>query len=101
MAFKTWGTQRTAAASWRRLRLQVLTRDQGVCAVCHQPGADEVHHVRSKARGGSDDPANLVSVHAKPCHSTLTGKEANAIRWANTPRTGRPPEPHPGIRRPE
>ncbi len=54
---------------WTRLRLAILERDRGLCQACLAKGrvtpASEVHHVIPKARGGIDDPRNLVA----QCHS--------------------------------
>jgi 5-methylcytosine-specific restriction endonuclease McrA len=53
----------TAAGSsraWRAVRLAVLERDGYVCHWCGRP-ADTVDHLLARARGGGDDPANLVA----------------------------------------
>lgn len=89
----TWGTQRTATASWRTTRLRILERDCGRCHVCGVDGADQVDHVVALAEGGTQDDANLAAVHAF-CHRKKTAQEANRIRWAGRHRA---PEPHPGL----
>jgi 5-methylcytosine-specific restriction protein A len=68
-------------AAWEALRLQVLTRDRGICIPCYGRGrytrAVEVDHVLSKARGGSDDLANLQAI-CKACHRRKTELERRA-----------------------
>lgn len=46
--------------AWRRLRALVLHRDAGTCHWCGRP-ALHVDHVTPRARGGTDDLANLVA----------------------------------------
>jgi len=57
--------------AWDRLRLSVLQRDHFICRHCDARDkvtqASQVHHVVSRARGGSDDMANLVSL-CSACH---------------------------------
>lgn len=58
-------------AAWDKLRLVILARDQHLCQPCLRKGrptpATEVHHLKAKVDGGTDDPANLMSTcHA--CH---------------------------------
>ena len=60
---RAYGTQ-----AWRKLAAAVIARDQGICHLCGQPGADTAHHLIEKRRGGSDDPANLRAVH-RGCHN--------------------------------
>ncbi len=64
---RSYGTQ-----AWRKLRAAVIARDQGICQLCGQPGADTVHHVVEKRRGGSDDLANLKAIH-RGCHNRAHG----------------------------
>lgn len=83
----------TSTSQWRRLRLQVLERDEGVCRLCGDPGATEVDHIVNVASGGAElDPANCQAVHTL-CHRKKTSAEANAAR----PREKRAPERHPGL----
>lgn len=96
----TWaGQPRTATAGWKKLRLQILKRDRGICAICLQPGADTVDHRRPVSLGGTDDQANLQAVHQHPCHAAKTAAEATAARAAIRARRFRPQEPHPGLKR--
>jgi len=60
-------------AQWERTRLLVLQRDSYLCQCRHCKAAGrptlatEVHHIKSKAHGGSDDPSNLAST-SHDCH---------------------------------
>lgn len=45
---------------WRRIREEVLDRDQAVCAYCGGP-ADRVDHVLPRKAGGTDALTNLVA----------------------------------------
>jgi len=53
-----------SSRAWRRVREQVLQRDGRRCVRCGQTAGLEVHHVRSRAAGGGDELANLVTL----CH---------------------------------
>ncbi len=46
--------------SWLQTRLRVLLRDSYTCHYCGREG-HEVDHLIPIARGGTDDPANLVA----------------------------------------
>jgi 5-methylcytosine-specific restriction endonuclease McrA len=48
---------------YRKQRARVLARDDGVCWICGEPGADSVDHIVRVRDGGTDDPANLAAVH--------------------------------------
>lgn len=52
--------QRGYGSAWDVTRLRILERDHHVCAYCGGV-ATSVDHVIAKARGGSDDDANLVA----------------------------------------
>jgi len=61
------------SAAWRRIRLQVIARDGGVCQLCGGlvQGCDRdahIDHIVEKADGGSDALENLRLVH-RSCHS--------------------------------
>jgi 5-methylcytosine-specific restriction protein A len=84
-----WATTRTSSHArgygfaWTLLRKQVMTRDKGLCQVCwadHRIGlATEVDHIVAKAKGGSDDLANLQSIcHA--CHVAKTAGDRKKMR---------------------
>lgn len=69
----SWEGQGNPAArgygwEWQKLRLRILRRDRYLCQACLREGrsiaACTVDHIRPKARGGTDDPANLQSLCA-------------------------------------
>jgi len=86
MARHNWGDdrlrgnrhQRGYGAAWDKLRRWVLQRDRHLCQPCLQAGrvtpAAEVDHITPKARGGTDDPANLQAI-CRACHATKTARE--------------------------
>lgn len=63
---------------WRRLRDQVLERDQHLCQPCKAQGiltqATMVDHIVPQAEGGTDDPKNLQAICAD-CHQAKTNEE--------------------------
>jgi hypothetical protein len=65
------------ANMWRKLRMAVVERDQGVCQDCgrelrHLPKwYTEVHHIVPRMRGGGDHPANLKTLCVE-CHRKYT-----------------------------
>ncbi len=56
--------QRTNNATWKRIRLEILSRDGWVCSYCGQD-AKEVDHIIPVAHGGTDDEANLTAACVK------------------------------------
>lgn len=78
-----WSTEsrhtRGYGAAWDKLRLTILARDHYICQ-CDQCGlkrptpATEVDHITPKAKGGTDDPANLRAV-ASECHKRITAQQ--------------------------
>ena len=82
----------------RRLRFEILRRDNHACRYCGACAPDvplTVDHVVPVALGGGDDPSNLVTA-CKDCNagkssahpdSTLVADVANdALRWSNAMR---------------
>ncbi|WP_108163194.1 HNH endonuclease signature motif containing protein [Saccharospirillum sp. MSK14-1] len=65
---------------WRRLRIEILIRDDYLCQECMRNGiitaATDVDHITSKANGGTDHPTNLQSL-CNPCHKAKTIAERN------------------------
>jgi 5-methylcytosine-specific restriction endonuclease McrA len=53
------------------LRWTIFERDSYTCILCEYPASD-LHHVISRAQGGSNRPDNLVSV-CRSCHLILHG----------------------------
>ena len=58
------------SAAWRRTRLAVIARDQGVCQLCGCVVTErgQIDHIQEKAQGGSDEMVNLRLL-CLPCHS--------------------------------
>jgi 5-methylcytosine-specific restriction protein A len=65
-------------SAWDRLRAQVLKRDSHLCQPCLRNGrvypATQVDHIKPKAKGGTDDLANLEAI-CPPCHEAKTAAE--------------------------
>lgn len=78
----------------KRLRFEVLRRDNHTCRYCGAAAPDvELHvdHVVPGALGGSDDPSNLVAscrdcnsgkASTSPDETTVEDVSADAIRWS-------------------
>ncbi|MHA7852209.1 HNH endonuclease [Roseovarius sp.] len=66
-------------AAWRKLRLRIMRRDMWLCQPCQRNGlitpATECDHIKPKANGGDDDPANLQAI-CSACHADKTQAEA-------------------------
>lgn len=82
---KPWegSTRRTRTVSGSRQQKRsrfVLYRDEGICHICGEPGADEADHVIPLAEGGEDHVDNMKAIHAKPCHEAKTQAEAARAR---------------------
>lgn len=52
---------------WRKLRLTILKRDYYTCAYCGGE-ANAVDHIVPRAKGGTDEPTNLVAA-CTPCNT--------------------------------
>lgn len=78
----------------KRLRFEILRRDNHQCRYCGAKAPDvplRVDHVIPVALGGTDDPTNLVTA-CEPCNtgkssipadaSTVADVAADALRWA-------------------
>ncbi len=64
------GYQKGEQYGFENVRAYVLWRDHHECQACHGRSGDPmltVHHIRPRADGGSDRPANLVTL-CKTCH---------------------------------
>ena len=78
----------------KRLRFEVLRRDNHTCRYCGAAAPDveiTVDHVLPVALGGTDDSANLVAAcrdcnagksSATPSDSTVEAVSADALRWS-------------------
>lgn len=66
------------SAAWRRTRLAVIARDQGVCQLCGQlvlGESGDIDHIVEKSKGGTDAMSNLRLCH-KACHSQRTRRDS-------------------------
>lgn len=67
----------------RATRRLVLERDDYRCVLCGATEHLEVHHIVTRAEGGSNDPDNLVTLcmachsdtHERPLHSQKRSRE--------------------------
>lgn len=65
----------TQTARWRRLRREILRRDNYKCVDCGAAGMLECDHIVPVRDGGAEyDPANLQML-CKRCHATKTQAE--------------------------
>lgn len=71
-------TAKRYGRAWQKIRKEQL-RKQPLCEMCLRHGratpADQVHHIKPLAQGGTHDRSNLMSICA-PCHSAITMKES-------------------------
>lgn len=77
--------QSSKGASWDRLRLKVLNRDNWVCSYCgkHLEGADATaDHIIAKNNGGEDRLDNLVAACRK-CNGTKQDRVLVRMPWYN------------------
>ncbi len=66
------------SAAWRRTRLAVIARDQGICQLCGMlivGESGDIDHIVEKAKGGTDSLSNLRLLH-KACHSKRTARDS-------------------------
>ena len=66
-----------------------IKESQGyICPVCGKKGTDsslDIHHMRPRAKKGSNSKGNLVAWHKSPCHSNYHKKYGTRIsdRYGN------------------
>jgi len=60
------------STEWKRVRLEVLQRDQYTCSYCGGE-ANEVDHIHPRSKGGSDEPENLAAA-CRRCNNAKSGK---------------------------
>ena len=62
-----------------RVRREVLTRARGRCQApgCRNAHFQELHHIIPRAKGGTNDPANLVVLCSR-CHALWHRKNLDA-----------------------
>ena len=67
--------QQGYGSAWEALRRTILERDKGLCQECLRNGipkaGNHCDHIKPKAKGGTDDPANLQTL-CRPCHDRKT-----------------------------
>lgn len=74
--------QATPQTSWRALRNAILRRDHYRCRKCQGRRRLTVHHIQPRENGGSDTPANLLTLCA-PCHNWAEIEMAErGLSWA-------------------
>jgi len=61
---------RLDAASYEKLRQQVLRRDGWRCQTCGAMSNLEVHHQQFRSRSGADSKDNLIAL-CSVCHARL------------------------------
>lgn len=92
------GTQEPRKNLSRRLRYEILRRDNHTCRYCGAAAPDAkltVDHVVPVALGGSDEPGNLVTAcqdcnagkaSSKPDDAVVADVQQDALRWAEAMR---------------
>ena len=70
--------ERGYGTAWDKLRKVIIARDKGLCQEHRRDGklrtGNNVDHILSKAKGGTDDPSNLELLCAD-CHKAKTAKD--------------------------
>lgn len=86
-----WASNQTKRKGWdwTRKKAAILKRDQYLCQRCFADGdyrrADEVDHIKPLSDGGTDDPANLMSLCAY-CHKQKSKSESGFLfSWIRHP----------------
>ena len=71
------------STEWKRVRLEILQRDQYTCYMCGGE-ANEVDHILPRSRNGSDEPENLAAA-CRRCNNAKSGKVAKPVFLSTTP----------------
>jgi hypothetical protein len=74
---KPWGYQQGPNYGYQNTRARILDRDKHTCQHCHGKSKDtslEVHHIIFRAKGGSNDDENLITL-CHTCHTQLHNGE--------------------------
>ena len=80
---KHWGYQKGFNYGYSSRRSAVLHRDNYTCQCCGKKNCRlEVHHIKFKSNGGTDDEENLITL-CKACHD---GVHAGTIELNKTPK---------------
>lgn len=65
----------TRTSRWKRLRREILRRDNYKCVKCGEAGRQEIDHIKPVRDGGAEyDPDNLQSL-CRFCHAAKTRAE--------------------------
>jgi 5-methylcytosine-specific restriction endonuclease McrA len=72
-------TERGLGYRYQRKRRGILERDGGICWICSNPGADTIDHAVPRARGGTDEDANLRAAHGSCNYRRGSGKTPKFI----------------------
>ncbi|MFX1253276.1 MAG: RNA-guided endonuclease IscB [Promethearchaeota archaeon] len=78
---KNWLYQRGEMYGYENTKMYVRARDKHMCQLCRGKSQDsrlECHHIVPKKNGGTDIPANLITL-CKTCHE-LTHKGAKKLK---------------------
>ena len=71
--------ERGYGSAWVKTRARILKRDGYLCQTCLANGrptkAEQVDHIKAKAKGGTDDDDNLQAI-CQDCHQAKTQEEA-------------------------
>lgn len=70
---RSWGYQKGPVYDYENIRAMILDRDDHTCQCCHGKEKDpnlEVHHIRYRSQGGTDQPENLITL-CHTCHKAL------------------------------
>ncbi|MDO4895002.1 HNH endonuclease [Moraxella sp.] len=74
---KNWGQAR-GGRPWRRLKDEILARDNYTCQCCGRVGGKlELDHIVNVAQGGTNNKSNL-QILCQSCHKTKTQTESQA-----------------------
>lgn len=72
---RNWGKGR-GGGRWRKLRDEILARDNYTCQCCGRVGGRlELDHIVNVAQGGTNDKSNL-QILCQSCHKTKTQSES-------------------------
>jgi len=71
------------STEWKRLRLEILQRDQHTCYMCGGE-ATEVDHILPRSRNGSDEPENLAAA-CRRCNNAKSGKVNKPVFLSTSP----------------
>ena len=71
---------------WKIRREQILTKCEGICSVCGDAPATQVHHL-TYDRVGEELESDLVGL-CKPCHDKIHDKETNRFLANVLPHAG-------------